>query len=49
MSDRKPEKEPEIWLKYCEDCVKSVLFSSEDDNDGFSGDKKDIPEEKLRG
>ncbi|MFX0020223.1 MAG: hypothetical protein ACFFAK_06615 [Promethearchaeota archaeon] len=44
MSDRKPEKEPEIWLKYCEDCVKSVLSSSEDNNDDFSGDKQDESE-----
>ena len=44
MSDRKSEKEPEIWLKYCEDCVRSVLSSSEDDNDDFSGDKQDESE-----
>ncbi|MFW9771940.1 MAG: hypothetical protein ACFFBY_01675 [Promethearchaeota archaeon] len=25
MSNRKPEKNSEIWLKYCEECVKSKL------------------------
>ena len=48
MSDRKPEEEPEIWLKYCEDCVRSVLSTSEDENDDFSGNKQDASEEKLK-
>ena len=47
MSNRKPEKASEIWLKYCEDCVRSLLSSPEDDNGDFSGDKEDIPEKKL--
>ncbi|MFW9946035.1 MAG: hypothetical protein ACFFDX_04315 [Candidatus Odinarchaeota archaeon] len=48
MSDRKPEKKPEIWLKYCEDCVRSVLSASKVDNDDFFGDKQDASEEKLK-
>ncbi|MHA2430471.1 MAG: hypothetical protein ACXACC_05485 [Promethearchaeota archaeon] len=48
MSDRKPEKETEIWLKYCEDCVRSLLSSPEDDNDDFSGDNQDGSEKKFK-
>ena len=25
MTDQKSEKSSEIWLKYCEDCIKSKL------------------------
>ncbi len=30
MDDRKSEKSSEIWLKYCEDCIKSKLEKNGD-------------------
>ncbi|MFX1496206.1 MAG: hypothetical protein ACFFBH_01635 [Promethearchaeota archaeon] len=30
MSNRKSEKDSEIWLKYCEDCVKSKLENNDE-------------------
>jgi len=30
MDDRKSENKSEIWLKYCEDCIKSKLESNGD-------------------
>jgi len=30
MTDQKSEKSSEIWLKYCEDCIKSKLESNGD-------------------
>jgi hypothetical protein len=30
MDDQKAEKSSEIWLKYCEDCVKSKLEKNGD-------------------
>lgn len=30
MDDRKSEKNSEIWLKYCEDCIKSKLENNGD-------------------
>lgn len=30
MTDHKSEKNSEIWLKYCEDCIKSKLTKNGD-------------------
>ena len=30
MTDQKSEKSSEIWLKYCEDCIKSKLENNGD-------------------
>lgn len=45
MSNRRPEKNSDIWLKYCEECVKSKL---ENNDDKFSGEIKDDTKKKIK-
>jgi len=45
MSNRKSEKDSEIWLKYCEECVKSKL---ENNNEQLLDPSREEQVKKVR-